>query len=145
MKHARQTIREAVATTLAAITGVTIYTSRAYPRLNPPVISVYGNDEESSSENDSMPATIRYSRRLALNIEIAVSAATEYDNLVDNYAAQVEALMAADLTLDGTATDSVLRRTTLKLNGEMEKAVAIATLTYEVWYRTLGTDPENAL
>lgn len=145
MKHARQKIREAVATALGAISGVTVYRSRVYPIVATPVISVFGNDEESSSENETMPSPRRYSRTMALNIEISVEAVSNYDDLADDFAAQVEAIIEADITLAGTATECTLRRTTERSSGNSDKPVAIVTLTYEVWYRTSGTDPETAL
>lgn len=145
MKHARQSIREAVITLLSGIAGVTLERSRVYPMVTLPVISVYANGEVSESENESMPSPLRYSRRLQLQVDIAVEAVTGFDDTVDDYAAQVEAALAADVTLGGTATDSVLTRTTIDMDGSGDKPIAIARLQYEVWYRTTGTDPENVI
>lgn len=143
MKHARQKIREAVATIIAGVG--TVYRSRAYPMIQLPVLSVYANNERSEMENDNYAAPRRYTRRLELYIEVAVEATTNHDDLADDYAAQVEALMAADLTLAGSATDSELVGSNVSISGEAEKPIAITRLVYEVWYRTTGADPENPL
>lgn len=145
MKHARQKIREYIATALAAISGAEVYRSRVYPLVTLPAISVYVEDENATSENETMPSPARYSRTLSLIIEIAVESTQNYDDLVDDYAAQVEVIMAADVELGGTATYSVLQRTVIDLGGDSDIPIAIARLNYFVWYRTTGSDPENAL
>lgn len=145
MKHARQKIREQVETVLGGISGVTVYRSRVYPMVTLPVISVYANDEISDLENETMPSPVRYTRRLRLSVEIAVSATTGADDDADDYAAQAEALLHADPELGGYATDSKLVGTQTELGGDQDKPIVIARLIYEVWYRTTGTDPETAL
>lgn len=145
MKHARQKIREQVASTLSAISGVTVERSRVYALVSLPVISVYGNGESLSGEVDGMTTPIRYSRTLRLEIEIAVEAVSNCDDLADDYAAQVEALMAADLTLNGTATTSELVSTQIEMSGDGDTPVSITRMTYEVEYRTTGVDPETPL
>ena len=144
MKHARQKIREAAA---AALTGIAsqVYTSRVYPLVNLPVISVYANNERSEMENDTLNTPRRYSRRLALEVEIVAEAVSDVDNSVDDLAAQVEAAMAADLTIAGTATDSELQAAQFEFDGGSDIPTVRARLGFEVWYRTTATDPENAL
>lgn len=145
MKHARQTIREAVGTALAGITGVTLHTSRVYNHLSLPAIAIYCDSERSDSENDTIGAVRRYSRFLQLQIEITVQAISGIDNTVDDYAAQVEAAIEADGTLGGVAVETRLSGTRIEMDGEAEKPTAVATLDYAVWYRTLGTDAETPL
>mgnify|MGYP001342193724 CR=1 FL=1 len=144
MKHARQVIREAVATLLAGV-GPAVYQSRVYPMVTLPVISIYANAEEAESENDTIGAPRRYTRDLTLQIDVVVDAVTGSDDLMDDYAAEIEALMAADVTLGGVVTDTNLTRTTITLDGQSDTPIAKASLNYTVWYRTTGTDPENAL
>lgn len=144
MKHARQKIREGVAAILAAI-PVTIYTSRVYPLVSLPVISIYAREERAESENNLIGAPRRYSRKMRLEIEVTVSAVTGFDDSADDYAARIESLMAADVTLTGLATDSVLSQTSIEVDGSSEKPIAVTRLEYEVWYRTIGTDSENAI
>ena len=144
MKHARQKIREAVATALVGLSP-TIYTSRVYPIVTLPVISIFANVEVSSSENELIGTPRRYTRELALDIEVVVEAVTGFDDDVDDYAAQIEALMAADVTLSGAVTDSTLTGTIVTLDGSGDKPLAKAALTYSIWYRTTGTDAETPL
>lgn len=143
MKHARQKIREAVATLLAGI-GPTVYRSRVYPIVTLPVISVYANTEQSESENELIGTPRRYTRRLTLQIDVAVEAVTGSDDLADDYAAQIEAAMAADVTLTSTVVDSFLSGTAVAFDAS-EIPTAKTTLTYTCWYRTTGADAETAL
>jgi hypothetical protein len=55
MKHARQVIREAVAALLAGLSA-TIYTSRVYPMVGLPVISIFADAETAEQENDTIGA-----------------------------------------------------------------------------------------
>lgn len=145
MKHARQKIREKIATILVGVSGVSIYTSRVYPMVTLPVISVYALDELSDTENELIGAPLRYTRQLALNVDIAVSSVSGYDDLADDYAAQCEALLASDVTFGGTATDSKLVSTRMELDGSSENPIATTSLVYQVWYRTTGADAETPL
>lgn len=145
MKHARQKIREQVATMLSAISGVTVERSRAYSIVTPPHISIFANGENSDLENGTMPSPVRYSRQLQLEIEITVEQVDNADDQADDYAAQVEAILAADDTLGGYATESRLRNTTVDIDGQSDTPVVSVRLIYEVWYRTTGPDPETPL
>lgn len=145
MKHARQTIREAAATALSGITTATIYTSRVYPMISLPVISIFANQETSESENELIGSPQRYSRRLILQVEVACEAVSGVDDDVDDFAAQIEAAMASDLTLGGSCTDSTLRSTAIDLDGNSETPIALARIQYEVWYRTTAEDAETAI
>lgn len=113
--------------------------------MDPPVISVFGNDEASDSELDAMPSIRRVTRRLALTIDVGVEAVENHDDELDDYNAQIEAILAADPTLSDNATDVKLLRTSIRQSGDADKPVIVSTMTFDVWYRTLGTDPETAL
>lgn len=144
MKHARQVIREAVETQLSSIAGVTLTRSRAYKVTSLPAISVYIDSEQSQGENkDSINRSRTYSREANLIIEIVCEAVSDSDNAVDDYSAQVEAAMGGDLTLGTTAVDSTLYATTVDIDGHSDKPLAIARISYRVWYRTTALDPEN--
>lgn len=144
MKHARQNIREAVATTLGAITA-TVYRSRVYPLDVLPVIAIYGNNETATSENDQLVSQKRYTRLMDLNIEIVAEAVADVDDEIDDLAAQVEALLGADPTLTATAVDSNLLTTTIELDGSGDKPLAVCTLLYQVWYRTTAADAQTSI
>lgn len=145
MSHARQQIREAAATLLAGILP-TIYTSRVYPALNLPNISVYANRETVETELDHGPGSQkRYSRLLELEITITAEAVTGVDDLIDDYAAQVEAALAGDITLGGLCEDSRLMGSSFDLDGEAEKPLGLLRIIYEIWYRTTSADAETPL
>lgn len=145
MKHARQKIREAVETSLSAIGGVTITRSRVHPKMSLPAIDIRTLSESSDLENDQIPSPRRYSRRVILEVDITVSAVSDYDDLADDYAAQVEAILGADTTLTSTCTDSKLISTATEDDGDQEKPIAVTRLAYECWYRTTSTDAETPL
>lgn len=145
MKHARQTIREAVEATLAAITDATVYRSRVYPLDALPIIAVFGSSETSESENQHLVAQKRYTRLMDLNVEIVAEAISDVDDAVDDLAAQVEALIGADPTLSGTAVDSNLLSTTIDLDGSGDKPLAVCSMLYQVWYRTTAEDAETSI
>ena len=142
-QHARKVIRDAVVLALTPI-GLTIRVSRSYPLIDLPVISVFTTSENSNLENSTLGVPHRYSRQLDVEIEIAVEAVDGHDDLVDLYAAKVEATLESDVTLGGAVTELTLQRSTMSLEGA-EKKIAISRLTYGAWYRTHGTDPETAL
>lgn len=143
MKHVRQKIREAVATALDGLSP-TIYRSRVYPVVTLPAISIYANGERSESENKVINTPRRYTRRLSLVVEVVVEAVTGFDNLVDDYCAQIESAMADDVTLSGYAVDSEMSGTVLMMDGG-DTPTAKASITYDIWYRTTGADAETAL
>ena len=143
MKRSRQKIREAVAANLAGI--ATVYTSRIYPKLTLPVISVYGNNEQSEGEATEAVGPQRYSRRLTLEIEITAEATEGADDAVDDLSAQVEAAMAADRWLGGLAEETGLAATRMSFANAGDTQVATAPLSYLVWYRTHASDPENPI
>lgn len=143
MKHARQKIREAVATILSGLSP-TLYPSRVYPIVTLPAISIYANGERSQSENQVINTPRRYTRNLSLIVEIAVEAVTGFDDLVDDYCAQIESAMAADVTLNGSAVDSTMTGTLLTMDGG-DIPTAKAAITYDVWYRTTGANAETSL
>ena len=143
MKHARQKIIEAVATAVAGL-GADVYRSRVYPAVVLPVFSVYAINEQSESENPSIGMPRRYTRRLQLAIEILIEAVTNGDDLADDYAAQIEAAMAANITLSNLVTDSFLAGTVKQFDAA-EIPIVKTTLTYTAWYRTTAINPEVSL
>jgi hypothetical protein len=146
MKHARQVIREAVITQLSGITGVTFHRSRAYKLIALPAISVYVDSENISSElKDGINSARVYSREANLIIEVAIEAVDDADDASDDYAAQIEAAIAGDLTLGGTCIDTTLYQTSADIDGSSDKPLAFTRISYRVWYRTTGADPENAI
>lgn len=141
MSHARQLIRDKVVALLGAVDDVTVVGSRVYRNITLPVISVYTRAEVATPENQTLNTPRRYSRKLALNVEIAVSYSEQSDAMADVFAARVEQVLAADPTLGDLATDIALAATNTDINGEGEKPVFTTVLIYEIWYRTTAAEP----
>lgn len=147
MKHARQTIREAVLAKLAIIAGVTFAASRVYKLTSLPAISVYTNVESIDPEGrDSLSASRVFHRYVEVVVEHITNATIGFENEADDYAARVESALSVDLKLNNTATDIVLVSTSIDLE-ELDEGLSIGVtkLTYRVWYITTAADPENAL
>lgn len=121
-----------------------VYSSRVYPDNTLPAIGIYANAEESSAENDALSVPRRYTRNLDIVVEIKATAALAVDDAVDDLAAQVEALLAADRTLNSLAADTELVGTAHSMTAG-ERPLMVARLTYRVWYRTNASDAETAL
>lgn len=144
MAHVREQIRNQIATILASLAGGRVYTSRVYPLEVLPAIGIYAGSE--SSQQDPTIGIPVYNREVDVVIEIATEALSDVDAAVDELAADVEALMAADLTLSGLAADAPLISTSVSLDGgDSEIPIAFARLTYRVWYRTTAANPEAAI
>lgn len=149
MKHARQVIREEVASMLVGITGVSFPQSKLKKLADAPAITIYTGSESSEPESrDSINGPRRYSRFVNLNIELVLEADASglYENEADGFAAEIESAMAADLTLNGSATDSELIGTEQDIDELSEGHVlSMTVLNYRVWYRTTASDPETAI
>lgn len=147
MEHARQKIRDAVVSLLqGGITGVTFVKSRVYSQEKVPAIATYTDIDSSEAENGASPnSTLRYSRSLTLTVEFSVGAIEGFEDIADDYAAQIEAVLAGYRTLGGLVEDVYLRSTSIDVEEREAQPLGKITLEYSVWYRTLAADPENPL
>lgn len=131
MSHIRTELRNAVATTLTglATTGSRVYKSRIYPIESNklPCLAIYVKSE--SIEQSTIGAQ-KKQRNIELVIECAASANSDLDATLDNICDQVEVAMANNKTLNGLALDVLLQSTEMDLNGDGEKPVGIARITY---------------
>ena len=143
MKHARQKIREAVEGQLSGIQSAIIYRSRAYKVIDMPAICVQIDSESSEDEAGEMVNPRRYSRVANMRIQVIIEAIDNYDDLADDYAAQVETLIDLDRTFGGTAVDAYLYQTDTTFDGSGEKPFVKCDISYRVWYRTRANDPES--
>lgn len=138
-EHPRQLIRHRVVAILKA--GVPelrerVYRSRLYPmqRGELPGACVYSLREQA--EEISLKGTL--DRRLDLAIDLYVRHGETPDDALDDLALAVEAAMAADRTLGGTAKWNRLEETAIGFAGEGETANGLARLRYLVGYITPG-------
>lgn len=129
-------IRDAVVTELTGLTttGANVYASRVWPMGEDklPGLIVYTIKEESE------PATFSggrdsYYKSLEVGIEAHVKGASS-DDTVDTICAQVEAALGDDHTLGNIAKDIYYTGIEIDLQGEGDKPVAVATLTYSAEY-----------
>jgi len=142
MAHARQLIREQVATTLTGLTttGSNVFQSRVYPLqdANLPALLVYTKEE--SSEIITMGSTRALERLLTLSVEAYVKSNNNSDDTIDTISEEIEAAIGADTTLNNKAKDVFLISTDINYVGEGENPVAVATLNFLVNYCTAEDD-----
>lgn len=130
MTHQRTLIRRAIAT---AVGGVTTRVRPTQPGELPAII-VYALRETSELQ------TIRRAllRTASVQIELRLAETDALDDELDAACAGVEAAMAADPTFGRLALNSWLSATTIGLDRQGDRNQAVATLEYQVEYRTAG-------
>ncbi len=145
--HERQAIREAIVEQLKAGTpswGTRVFKSRVAPGsgVELPAVIVYAGDETIDADN-----TVAAPRELARDFQVFVESFFDVaegdvvDDKADALGLQVETAMDADLTLDGTAIDSSLVRTTAPVMVGDDGLKASTRLEYLVEYQTLLRRP----
>lgn len=147
MTHVRAQIRATVKTTVTglATTGSNVFASRVRPVSDGdlPCLLVYTLEEESEPlSKGSPPALVR---TLDLVIEGLARSKTALDDALDQIAAEVEAALAADLTLGGLARFSALTSSAVAVDAEGDSNYGAIRMTLTVEYHTAGNDPETAL
>lgn len=136
MAHARQQIREAIATRVTGLTtcGTRVFQSRMVPQETLPCLLVATNDEEIN------PGTIGsvYERFLTVSIRGLAKVTSTLDDTLDTIAAEVETAMAAEYWAELTAINVDFDETLDKPAGRIE-------LLYRVTYRTAASVPGTIL
>lgn len=127
--HQRQAIREAV---VAALSGRTAAETRVYPtrevpwkRAELPGIAVYSLEEERDQGKFKVQVAVL----------LIVSLTEKVDDALDDLALEVEALMAADVTLGKSAMASRYQGMQVEITEEQGRPVGAMRLLYEVWYQ----------
>ena len=141
MPHARRQIREAIAAALAP-TGVTVEMSRQYPMTEEqmPRYLVYTISE---SVDMGMSTSGGIMRMLQAVVE-AVTTGDEatIDDDLDAHAVAIET--ALNYTrLGGIALRVALAQSEMAIRTDGDISLGVLTLTFEVQYRTLPTNPET--
>lgn len=146
MAHVRKQIRDRVESILG--TGVTlvsgrVYASRIYPLTGPqlPAVAVYTGSEASGLQT---MGTRTLARDISLNVDAYVRVTDTFDDDIDALCVQIEETIAADYSLNGLVKDTVLTSTEIDFDGEAEKPVGVARLTYTIRYVTTIGDVETA-
>lgn len=144
--HIRQQIRSRIETILTS--GVTlasggVYASRVYPltEANLPAVTIYSGSEASGLQTMGVKTL---ARDLSLIIDAYVRVTDTFDDDVDAMCVQIEETIAADYTLNGLAKNTVLTSTEIDFDGDAERPVGVARLTYTIRYVSSIGDVETA-
>jgi hypothetical protein len=138
MASQRKIIRNAVINALKAggtVAGTRVFGNRSRPVFAKeiPCIIVYTKNEPVE-ESGSGPR--EYKRSLALAIELLSQAADEdtLDDVLDDFADQVETIMFADETFGGVASDTVLGETESDILTDGEKPTGVLKINFTLPY-----------
>jgi len=141
MPHARRQIREAVAAAVGT-NDVTVEMSRQYPmnESEMPRYLVYAL-AESVDQGMSTPGAI--ARELSLVVEAILTGdeATVDDDL-DGHAVYIETQLNRS-QLGGLVLKTDLAQSDMAMRTDGDRTLAVLTLTFNVMYRTLPTNPET--
>ncbi len=141
MAHARQQIREAVATLVTGLTttGSNVYQSRVYPvqDSNLPCLMVSTLQDEVMEHYDGTKQV----RELVVTISGHVKASTDMDDTLDDIAEQVESALYGDQELSGLAKFGGLMSANIELSGEAESPVGVVEMEFKYIYSINGTTP----
>lgn len=149
MPHMHKNIRDAIET---AVTGLTTTGSNIFPQSVYPIaqgilpsLAIFALEEEI--DLDAMGNTPIQMRTLEVAIEgLAQGAAKGPSDTLAQIAAEVEAAMAADLTLGGLVTTLGLTEINYFYGDEeTAKPTGAIRLTYAVEYRTTTLDPTTSV
>lgn len=152
MTHVATQIRHRIKDLLVAGTRIVereaVYTNRVFPTSVLPCIAIYENRERIRNEGKELDgplnAPANYSRELEVVVEVRATHPDDPSGAVDEIRTEVEALIAADQTLNGLAVEvDMLGTTRQTLSGEYP--VEVASILYRIWYRTTALNPESAI
>jgi hypothetical protein len=146
MAHIRKQIRDRLETILTSGVSLVqsrVFGSRIYPLTAPqlPAIAVYTASESSNLQTMGLRTQMR---DLSVSIDVYVMVNDKFDDDIDDLCVQIEQAIAADYTLNGLAKDTILTGTEIDFDGEAEKPIGVARLTYSIRYVTSIGDVETA-
>jgi len=150
MSHVRQQIRDYFESELTGLstTGSNVYASRVYPIASPqlPALLIYTQNEViDDSSFGTVSANRAQNRTLTVIVEGYVRATTGFDDTLDNICKEIEIEVLDDPSLGGLVTNTELASADAGYSGEGDQPVGTIRLTFEVQYRTLTGQPENAI
>ena len=151
MPHARTTMRDAIQSAMASVTLATVYMERRM-RLEPgllPAVVVSLTDSETETEGFSMGG-YKVENSQSINVEIQVAGAVGDDGLgvaelIDDIETEVEAAIAADLTLSGAADIVYPTGSVYETNVDQDRVLGVRVIQYVApWRHQFGT-PDDPL
>ena len=145
MSHIRTRIRQNLVTTLKGMTHTDnkVFDTRIYPMNidTLPGICVYTPTETSGYLSISPPRTL--DKVITASIEIYVQMVDEYDERLDQIAADAEEKLYTDLSRGGLATDTRVLSFDSTFSGDIEQPVIMGKLTVEIRYSAVEGSPEG--
>ena len=145
MTHARDQIRDAV---LAAVTGLTTTKKNAFAsRVHPvndnelPCVLVFTREETSEPITMAQPRTMQST--LTVMVEGYVKLTTGYDDKLDKISVEVIKAIYNSTSLRAVVRDIFLSNTAITLVGDVEKPVAVVSMSFQAEYQTKENDPET--
>lgn len=141
MSHARQQIREAVATALTglATTGSRVHQSRMRPASDAglPCLLITTDQERIEQSLQS-----RLARELVVTVRGLAKASATLDDTLDTIAEEVEAAMQAAGTLTNRIPAGlVLESIEVEFDDTLDKPVGVVEMRYRAGYYTLAGSP----
>ena len=137
--HPRHLIRHAVKTALLnrTIAEERVQATRFVPwrPKDLPAIAIYTLAEAVDPASDDT-APRRLTRRLQVGIEAAMVADEQIDDALDAIAEEIELVMHRDVTLGGTASDSLLEGSDITVIENGDQPIGVVRLTYGIEYYT---------
>lgn len=144
MPHVREQIRDAAVTALTGLTTTStrVYAERLYQlrATDLPGLRIFCGAE--SVEPDRLGASFGQQRDMSLIVEGVARANSALDDTLDDICAEVEAALAADVTLGGKC--KFLHLTGIddpEQSDEGDQPTGMVRLNFRVQYRTLNTTP----
>lgn len=144
--HARQQIREALAT---AVTGLTTTSTRVFQsRMHAlavaelPCLLVNTDDEKIEPLTVHSPALLE--RTLTAVVRGVARAASDLDDTLDTIAKEVETALGA-ATLSGLVKTITLAGIEVEMDNLIDKPVGVISLSYQISYLTTANAPTTAL
>jgi len=146
MSHARQQIREAVATAVTGLTttGSAVYETRVYAFDVVPCLAVYTPSEEVWETDQAMGSdSNKQTRALSVVVEARTKKATLFDDQLDTICAEVEAAVMGDGSLAALVKAVDYVGVDIEYDSESEQPTAAAAIRWRVLYRVNITDLHN--
>lgn len=141
--HARQSIREAVATAVTglATTGSRVFQSRMRAQESLPCLLVTTNDESV----DRVGVENEMERVIEIQITGLAQSASGLDDTVDTIAEEVETAIGANPTFGGKVRGMQLSGIAVDFDDSLQQPVAAVTLRYRATYFTNAGTPGTTL
>lgn len=137
--HARQQIREAVATAVTglATTGARVYQSRlhALRDSNLPCLMVNTDDEDVSEDFDTSARTLR------IKIAGVAKASANLDDTLDQMALEVETAVKNGVTVTGKVLTLELKSISVEMVDSLDKPAGLIALEFDVQYSIVTGAP----